>query len=223
MSIVYLSHFLSPDTPFYGSDGEFQVEALRSIKAGDSCNANYWSFPNHAGTHIDLPLHFSQDGKCLNDYLAEFWLFHNVSVIDISGRIPGSVINANMFKNHRISESTELLLLKTGFGSLRGTSAYWQAGPVFSPYLADYFRTSFPNLRIFGFDAISVSSWSDRVTGREAHRAFLGGARPILLLEDMNLLPINGQQQIAHVTVAPLLVSGADASPCAVIAKMVTV
>jgi len=217
---IYLSHFMGPDTPFYGGDGSFQVEPLRSMEAGDPCNTCSWSFPNHAGTHIDLPLHFVHGGKRMDDYSPDFWIFHHVAVVDISGVTPGSVISSDMLDTQHIPSSVELLLLKTGFGSTRGTPAYWQAGPVFSPELADYLRSRFSHLRVFGFDAISVSSWTDRATGREAHRAFLGGDRPILLLEDMDLSLVNELQNILSVTVAPLLVAGADASPCTIIAEV---
>lgn len=220
MNSVYISYFLEQKTPFYGGDRGFQLEPLRSMEAGDPCNTSFWSFPNHAGTHVDLPRHFVADGKCLDDYSPDFWVFQRVAVINISEFIPGSVIDSDILDKQQIPESVELLLLKTGFGSVRGTPAYWQAGPVFSPVLADYMRARFSRLRVFGFDAISVSSWTDRETGREAHRAFLGGDRPILLLEDMDLAAINAVQRIAKVTVAPLLVAGADASPCTVIAEV---
>jgi len=38
-----------------------------------------------------------------------------------------------------------------------------------------------------GFDSISVSSFQNRMVGREAHRAFLDPKAPILLLEDIDL------------------------------------
>jgi len=216
---LYLSHFLGPETPFYGGDGSFQIEKLRSIEQGDSCNANKWSFPNHAGTHIDLPRHFVADGSCMDDYPPDFWLFTHVGVIDISDVKPGFVISAELFENFRISQDVELLLLKTGFGKIRTTPAYWRENPIFTPDLAGYLRNRIPRLRVFGFDTISVSSWYDRSMGREAHRAFLGGDRPILLLEDMNLAMIDAQRVLSRVTVAPLLVAGADAAPCTVIAE----
>jgi len=190
------------------------------MEAGDSCNASCWSFPNHAGTHIDLPSHFVQDGKRMENYSPDFWIFHHIAIVEITGIMPGSVISSGMLKTQRIPKLVDLLILKTGIGSMRGTPAYWQAGPVFSPELANYLRSRFSRLRVFGFDAISVSSWTERETGREAHKAFLGGDRPILLIEDMNLSAVSGSQQIANVMVAPLLVAGADASPCTIIAEV---
>jgi arylformamidase len=218
---IYLSHFLGTDTPFYGGDNTFQVEQLRSMAAGEACNSSRWSFPNHAGTHIDLPRHFVHDGNCMDDYPPDFWLFRNIAAVDISPLMSASLIGPSMLEKSEVSETVELLLLKTGFGRVRKTPAYWRENPVFTPELADYLRTRFPSLRVFGFDSISISSWSDRMTGREAHRAFLGGERPILLIEDMNLDAVDESMDFSMVTVAPLLVTGADAAPCTVIAEVV--
>jgi arylformamidase len=218
---LYLSHVLGPDTPFYGGDGAFQVEPLRSIAAGDSCNASRWSFPNHAGTHIDLPRHFVSDGRCADDYPPDFWVFKDVGVIDISDVQPGFVIGPELLEKFEVAQDVELLLLKTEFGRYRATPAYWRENPVFSPELADYLRNRFPLLRVFGFDTISVSSWTDRPTGREAHRAFLGGDKPILLVEDMNLSQIGSETIFSRVTIAPLLVRRADAAPCTVTAEVI--
>jgi arylformamidase len=209
------------DTPFYGGDNSFQVEQLRSMSAGDTCNAGRWSFPNHAGTHIDLPRHFVPYGNCMDDYSPDFWFFRNITLVDISSFMSGSAIGPSILEKSHVSPSVELLLLKTGFGRVRTTPAYWRENPVFTPELADYLRNRFPSLRVFGFDSISISSWTDRVTGREAHRAFLGGERPILLIEDMNLEAVEESMSFSMVMVAPLLVTGADAAPCTVIAEVV--
>jgi arylformamidase len=221
MTLVYLSHFLGEDTPFYGGDGRFLVERLRSMASGDPCNTSRWSFPNHCGTHIDLPRHFVDDGMCVSDYSPDFWVFNKVGVADIPGVQPGFVLCPESLDGCPVAQDTELLLLKTGFGSFRATSAYWQENPVFLPEIADYLRRRFPSLRAFGFDTISVSSWTDRATGRAAHQRFLGGERPILLIEDMNLAAIHAAATVCRVTVAPMLVAGADAAPCTVIAEVI--
>jgi len=219
--LVYLSHFLGPDTPFYGGEETFQVESLRSIAEGDSCNAGKWSFPNHAGTHVDLPRHFVANGKSLDDYPADFWVFEKIGVIDIFNIQPSFVVGPELLDKISVAQDVELLLLKTGFGKLRNTPVYWQKNPVVLPELADYLRVRFPFLRALGFDTISISSWTDRPTGRDAHRAFLEGEHPILLIEDMDLEPLDAKTLPLRATIAPLLVSGADASPCTVIAEVI--
>lgn len=220
MRRIYLSYFLGADTPFYGGDETFQIESVRSMTAGDVCNASRWSFLNHAGTHIDLPRHFSIDGKSLQEYPPDYWIFSKVALVDVSGCLPVSVVGPELLEEIQLSLDIELLLIKTGIGTFRGTATYWQAGPVFRPELAAYLRSRLRSLRAIGFDAISVSSWTDRIAGRNAHRSFLGGEAPILLIEDVNLTPLDASQQIFKVTVAPLLVREADAAPCTIIAEV---
>jgi arylformamidase len=220
MKWIFLSYFLGDDTPFYGGEGKFHKEMIRSLDKGDTCNTSKWSFPNHCGTHIDLPRHFVAEGKCLDDYKPDFWLFNNVSFIKLPDLQPASNIGPELFDKCQLSEASDLILLKTGFGSYRNSHLYWQKSPVFCPELADYFRTRFPSLRAFGFDSISVSSWTDRITGRAAHRAFLGGERPILLIEDMDLSLINEFSNLSSVIVSPMLVRGTDATPCTIIAEV---
>jgi arylformamidase len=217
---IFLSHFLGRDTPFYGGEGIFQIESLRSMNSGDSCNACRWSFPNHAGTHIDLPRHFIPEGRILDDYPPDFWIFHHVSVTEIVDIYPGAIIGSCMLDHYDIPSSTELLLLKTGFGKFRGTPTYSMENPVFHPELAEFLRIKFSSLRAIGFDTISISSWTDRMIGRIAHRAFLGGNNPILLIEDMDLSQINKSTVVSSAIVAPLLVCGTDASPCTIIAEV---
>jgi kynurenine formamidase len=218
---VYLSHFLEPSTPFYGGDTSFFVERLRSIDAGDSNNSSKWSFPNHAGTHIDLPLHFVRNGKSLHEYGPEFWFFNDIGIIDISPAQPGAVIGPEVLEPFQGSNSIELLFLKTGFGRFRDSETYWRESPVFRPELAEHMRARFPFLKVIGFDTISIGSLTERTIGRAAHKAYLGGERPILLVEDMDLSSVGGTTIFSSAIIAPLLVFGADASPCMVVAEMI--
>ena len=60
------------------------------IFKGDSCNTLILSFPNHVGTHIDLPCHFDPNGKSLSDFAPDFWEFQHVEIVDISEKISES-------------------------------------------------------------------------------------------------------------------------------------
>ena len=74
-----------------------------------------------------------------------------------------------------------------------------------------------PNVRVFGFDTISVSSFKHRDVGKQAHREFLDPKRPILLLEDMNLCDVNSQTKLERVLIAPLRIEKCDGLPCSVV------
>lgn len=217
---IYLSHLLDLHTPAYGGGEGLQKDAVRSIAKGDSCNAGRWVLPNHLGTHIDLPRHFSETGPVVEEYAADFWLFNSVEVLEIDDIEQIESVGVDNLNFNSVSPQTDLLLLKTGLGSKREQPLYWEKGPVFQPELAQFLRKQFPMLRVLGFDTISVSSLCDRETGRRAHKAFLDNVRPILLLEDLDLSQVNKEIRINQVIISPLRVAGADGSPCTVFAEV---
>ena len=216
--IKYLSYYLSEQTPLYGNSKGINFNLDKQINCGDSCNTMNLSFPNHSGTHIDLPSHFDKNGKTLSDYPAKFWEFNNVSVFDLSGTAGDSqMITPEMFQNLE-DINVDLLLIKTGYGKYRGTDRYTLTPPGLSSKLAGYFRNNFPKIRCIGMDLISITSYSNREEGRKAHHEFLnpkGSEKPILLIEDMNL---DITCSIKKVIVAPLLIEKADGVPCTVLA-----
>lgn len=214
----FLSYPLSPEVFAYGGGHGFSSQKVKNIAEGDSCNTSHWSMSNHMGTHIDFPKHFAAGGKSLGDYNPGFFVSNKVYVLDISPIEPAQIIGPQALSLEMIPEDIDFLFIKTGFGQFRGQSVYSQQNPGFHPDLAAELRAGFPGLRVMGFDSISLSSFAHRELGREAHRAFLNHEHSILPLEDMDLSQVDGNTRISKVIVAPLLVSGADGSPCTVLA-----
>jgi len=208
MEPLFLSYFLNEDTPTYGGAvGTILFEKDRAISKGDTSNNLKFTFPAHVGTHIDFPLHFSNNGKKCSDYPASFWIFKkigflNCSVKDIENKI------------ETLSDDIELLIIKTGFGNKRGTDEFWASQPVIPSTLAKLFRMKFPKLRVFGFDLISLTSKLDREEGKMAHIAFLL-SNDILVLEDMDLRLLEAAP--SFVIIAPLQIEQADGVPCNVL------
>lgn len=214
---IFLSYSLSQDTPLYGNGEGIYFTPDKEMIKGHSCNTTNLTFPNHSGTHIDLPSHFNPNGKTLNDYPATYWQFDVVQLIDLSGKVDdGQIIGPELFTDLENFE-TELLLIKTGYGAYRGTDRYTITPPGLSADLGPFLRNNFPKLRCIGMDLISVSSYSNRDEGRKAHHAFLNPdeGEPILLIEDMKL-DMDGP--FNKVIVAPLLIDNADGAPCTVLA-----
>ena len=206
---IYLSYFIDEQTPAYGGAKDtIKIDRIRSIKNGDNSNNLELRFPGHIGTHIDFPYHFSNSGKKLEDYPASFWLFNKVGFIQCDIAEVGSSIKD-------LPSDIECLLLKTGFSVNRGAEVYWAAQPIIPASLADLLKESFPQLRVFGFDLISLTSKLDRDEGKKAHLQFLV-QNNILLLEDMNLEHLNSTP--SKLIVSPLQIRGADGVPCNVIA-----
>jgi len=118
---------------------------------------------------------------------------------------------------NRIPPQTDFLIIKTGFGKFRTEEKYWKSNPGFSPKLAGILSTRYPLLRVVGMDIISITSFQNREIGREAHRNFLGGAHPILLIEDMDLSLLTNIP--TSVMCLPLMISGLDGCPVTIIAS----
>jgi arylformamidase len=218
MKFVFLSHPLGPHTIGYGGKTGFSLERVKSLCAGDSCNQSHWTLSNHIGTHLDAPLHFAEKGLAIDAPPADFWVFLQPQVVDIPAKRseiigPGSWCDS-------IKVTSDLLLLRTGFESLRDTDEYWAHNPGLSPALGRWLRENRPSVRMIGMDFLSLTSYDHRPLGKEAHQAFLaeGSGNPIWILEDMRLSTLSSPPR--RVTVSPLRVEGADGSPVTVIGEL---
>jgi len=217
---IYLSHPLNSKTPAYGGEDSLKIQRKKSIEKGDSCNTQHWSLSNHLGTHIDFPRHFWNDGKTINDYPPEFWIFNFPFVIDISPVESDLMILPRDVPFHDVPKNMDILIIKTGFSLLRGKDVYFKKNPGFTPQMAVFLREHFPKLRVFGFDSISLSSFSHKEIGREAHKMFLDHPRAILLLEDMDLSLVNNSFKFKKIIISPLRVESTDGAPCTIFAEV---
>ncbi len=219
-NFVLLSHILRQDTPSYGNRDKVIIRVNSSIKAGETANSSCLVLSNnHIGTHIDVPRHFSIDGKRTIDYPIGDYVFNKCQIVDLPKNM-ACLIGPDDLENFSIQADVELLLIRTGFEALRGQDEYWDNNPGLAPELADYLRDKFPNLRCIGFDFISVTSWKHRAEGRLAHKAFLApenSSNEIWAIEDMSLkdAPID----IMRIIVAPLMVEDGNGTAVTVIAE----
>lgn len=209
MMPVFLSFFYETSTPVYGgAKNTISFIPNSSIKQGNTSNGFIINIPNHSGTHIDFPRHFSDEGKSCSDYPPSFWVFEKVGFLACSiDEVPEKIKD--------LPGDIELLIMKTGFGAKRSEEVYWSAQPVIPASFANLLKSAFPQLRVFGFDLISLTSKLDRPEGKKAHISFLI-ENDILILEDMDLEYLT--KSPSKVIITPILIKDADGSPCTVIA-----
>jgi arylformamidase len=211
----YLSYFLDDKTPIYGGDSGIDIIKLNDISKGDTANTKRISFHNHSGTHIDFPNHFLENGKFSSDYAADFWIFNNPYVIQITAHEDEIVLlDKSLIKT--IPKQTDFLILNTGFYKYRGSEKFWNNNPGISPDLAKLLKIQCPNLRVLGMDTISLTSYQNRILGRESHRKFLG-ENDILLVEDMNLKNLTSHP--VKLMCFPILIKEVDGCPVTIIAE----
>jgi len=83
-SVVDLTHVMSPEFPtFFGVPG-IEMEKKFDFKK-DGFNLNWWKIVEHAGTHMDAPIHFSENGATAEKITAE-QLVAPLAVVDVSAK-----------------------------------------------------------------------------------------------------------------------------------------
>lgn len=216
---VFLSHILEVNTPSYGAKEHFGIERTSDIKLGAVSNHSKIKTSVHVGTHIDFPAHFFENGQFAQMFNADFFVFNKPLLVDIApqNRVISKELTDVLEQIPDIGY--DILLVRTGEESSRGSKSYMLENCGFSPEIADFLRIKFPSVRVMGFDTISVSSFTDRMVGREAHRAFLNPEKPILLLEDVSFEALGGQN-LSRVVVAPIRIDGADGALCTVFGEI---
>ncbi|SFV75412.1 Metal-dependent hydrolase [hydrothermal vent metagenome] len=216
-SYLFLSHILDEKTPTYGNRNKFQKIKKSAILNGDVANDTYIKTTSHIGTHIDMPYHFYENGQTIEDFDINFWIFQNPLFIEI---LPQDfIIKDELLEKLAVVDNRtlyDILIVKTGICHQRDKDIFWEQNYGFAPEIANYLREKFPSIRVFGFDSISVSSFTNRVVGREAHKRFLDPKKPILLLEDMDLRDMNQTTKLKSVIVSPLRITQCDGLPCSV-------
>ena len=84
-------HDISRDTltaPVYDGDPATQVTRLKNMELFDEYNLSAVTMSVHAGTHIDAPLHFSEDGSAV-DALRLNTFYGKCTVITVEGILTG--------------------------------------------------------------------------------------------------------------------------------------
>ena len=220
---LFLSHPFGPSCPAYGGGERIQMSHASSICGGDSCNKLDFTASNHIGTHFDFPRHFDDNGKTIDDYGASEFFYKHVGVAWLEAPQGHLVSIADI--DHSLSltsapDQLELLFIRTGTASYRDQSTFWSHGPGIASGVAEWLRQEFPKLRAIGLDTISISSFQSRQVGRQVHKEFLAHPRPILIIEDAHLEPLDGLPP-AEVLAAPLRLETADGAPCTIFARKI--
>jgi len=214
--MIFLSHILDEKTPTYGDRNKFKQIKKSDILNGDAANDTYISTTVHIGTHIDMPYHFYEDGQTIKDYDANFWIFKKPLILEIESE--QLLINEELTSRlNQIKDiGYDILIVKTGICNIRNNEEFWKNNYGFHGDIYNMIVEKFPTIKVFGFDSISISSFANRMVGRESHKIFLNPKKPILLLEDMDLRDIDDETDIKEIIVSPLRIENCDGLPCTV-------
>lgn len=82
--IVDLTHTLVPEFPTFFGEPQLEIDPLFTF-AQDGFNMNTWTLVEHTGTHMDAPLHFSENQDSAADISLE-QLIVPLAVVDIRAK-----------------------------------------------------------------------------------------------------------------------------------------
>lgn len=213
--MYFLSHILTKDTPLYGGEQNVGLKTDKSISKGDSCNVTEFNFTSHAGTHVDAPKHFIENGKSIDVFPPEAWVYNSPAVIDVSDINPGQLILPDHCRLEDVSKDSDFLIFRTNFEKYRGQDCYWEQNPGLSLILSKMIVSEFHSVRAVGMDFISVSSFQHRDEGRQVHKTLL--EHEIFLYEDISLSALPEAITIRKIMAFPIRYDSGDGSPVTII------
>jgi arylformamidase len=206
MKLIDVSLPLDSNVPTYPGNTPFQVEAMKRIANGGSSNVSSLHMSAHAGTHVDAPRHFFDDGSGV-DQLSLEMLCGRARVIELTTR---KAVTADDLAQFDLTEDVRLLI-KTYNSRLWGS-------PVFH---SDYIGVTQPaakflvehGVKLLGVDYLSVEEF--KKSGAPAHRTLLGAGT--IVIEGLNLRDV--EPGTYEMFCLPLAVVGADGAPARVVLR----
>jgi arylformamidase len=190
----------------YPGNTPFALDAIKRLANGDSSNLSSLRMSAHAGTHVDAPRHFFDDGGGPETLPLEM-LCGRTRVVELTTR---RAVTAEDLAGFDLSEDLRLLL-KTHNSTLWGS-------PEFHPdfigvtegaarFLVDR------GVKVLGVDYLSVEVF--KTPGAPAHRVLLGSGT--IVIEGLNLRDV--EPGTYEMFCLPLPVVGADGAPARVVLR----
>ncbi len=200
MKIYDISLNLSPETVRWITAQPFELIERKRKSRGDANNSSSMHTSVHAGTHVDAPFHFVDDGATIEQLPPDLFMGPaRVCAVDVEREIGSSDVA-------RLALAGEKrVLFKTRNSSLLHKPEYDPSFVAFSVggarALADL------GVQLVGLDYLSVAHADEQVP---VHRAFLD--RGMVLLEgiDLSRVPPGRYELIC----LPVKLAGSDGAPC---------
>lgn len=197
---IDVSRTLSPAAPVWPGDPPVEREHVARIRSGDASNVSRFCLSSHAGTHVDAPRHFLDDGAGV-DALDVNVLCGPCRVLDLShatGHIAARDLDA---------PGEVRLLIKT-VNSLRDWDRFHDDYTALAPDVAEAMARA--GVWLVGVDGPSVEAFHQG--DFPVHHLLLGAG--IILVENLDLRGITPGRY--DMVCAPLKWADADGAPARV-------
>jgi arylformamidase len=206
MKLIDVSVPLDSSVPTYPGNTPFQVEAIKRLANGDSSNVSTLHMSAHAGTHVDAPRHFFDDGAGV-EHLPLEMLCGRARVIELTTRkgvTPEDLAPFDLTEDVR-------LLIKTHNSKLWGSPVfhndYIGVTEAAARFLVEH------GVKLLGVDYLSVEEFKKQ--GAPAHRTLLGAGT--IVIEGLNLRDV--EPGTYELFCLPLSIVGADGAPARVVLR----
>lgn len=198
MTLIDLSHDVTDGMTVYPGDATVPTIRRHSEHGPDSHQSSSFEMGCHAGTHIDLPLHFLAGEAALEAFPLERCVGRGAVVDAPAGAIPPEALDDVDL------DAAEFVILRTGWESRWGGLGYYDGWPWLAEATAR--RLAAAGLKGIGLDTPSL----DPHGVATAHDILAAaGCLNIENLCNLAALPRDGFTLL----VLPLKLSGAEASP----------
>ena len=203
-----VSLVLQPDMVTWPSEPAPRIEPLRRIATGDSANVSLVTISDHAGTHVDPPIHFLEGGNTVDKLPLEPLVGHcTVVAFDGPGHVSGEWLD-----RAKLPLGTTRILFKTR------NSARW-ADPTAS-FTRDFTTMNASaakwcvdhGVKLVGIDYLSIEPQGPEKAGYPVHKTLLGA--DVVIIEGLDLRAVKpGEYELIC---APLKIKDGDGSPARV-------
>jgi arylformamidase len=174
-----------------------------------SHQSNILVMGDHAGTHIDAPVHFNPKGTGIDQMPLDI-MVGNAVVQDFSYKSPGDSVTADEVKkklerSNLKSKELTYILFRTGASEHYETDDYWSYYLEIRVDAVEWMLDQ--GILVFGVDASTVDHARDRATH------MLMRKRPSYHIENLTNLDKLPQDRMFTFICAPLLLKDSSASP----------
>lgn len=206
MNLIDITLTLSEKLPTWPGDPEIKLSKLSRIQDGADANVTALSMAVHAGTHIDAPHHFVDDGYSVEDIPLDL-MVGPATVIELTGQ---DTITREDLEEAGIPAHSKRLLFKTPNSKLWEEKDYEfkedfiALGQDAAEFLVER------GVVLVGVDYLSVAPFSEPVP---THQTLLKAG--VLIIESLNLSRVEAGDY--SLLCLPLKIAGSDGAPARVL------
>ena len=198
---IDVSVLLHNDMAHWPGDQPFERKRDSDMDKGDHDNVSQITTSVHAGTHMDAPVHFIQDGEGIDRIPLEVC----IGPARVVGIENPERITAQELDGHNIRADERILFKTANSDRVWRTNDFQKQFVSIAADAARYLGERKP--RLVGVDYLSVGAYHG--DGAETHQALLGAG--IWIVEGLNLSSVQpGEYELICL---PMKIAGSDGAP----------